>query len=350
MEIIKFLPGFPPPQELEKLERLMQLRDSFVALIDGNLYETVNYHDPRHQFEFSACLDRNVYSRITSLVGREPLPPEQLPEYRWAAAILAFCQLADITFDYSSSLYELADSAGGDAAIKALKYLTIADNSDPELFVEFALGKTDCINFDLLTKAQEEKNPSASEFEKPLSDFRINYIFALKIAELASADLSPVEKMLRFIEWMHFDYYYGAPALLFANRYFSPTRYRRMLKGHSRRNVRNAAWDMTFVQDWRRRALKGRDENKPVILVSGDKAVRAIAKRIVANSEEEMIGDMKEIWGKSTPDGKKIWRRYSELEGNVQRGDPRRTRPNPTAEIEILDDLEKRLFADKPAI
>lgn len=130
-----------PPDDVSAVQELVKCRETFVALLTGDLYELVHYLDPRHGFEFLGYLDRNLYSRISSLVtGRTPRENE-LPDLRWAAAVLAFSQLAEITFDYASSIYELASAKGGAEAGEEINRFQIADNSDPKVFIEFALGR-----------------------------------------------------------------------------------------------------------------------------------------------------------------------------------------------------------------
>ena len=78
----------------------------------------------------------------------------ELPDLRWAAAILAFSQIAKITFDYASSVYELASSCGGEEAVKEVRSFRIADNSSPQVFIDFALGRIDAIPHEALAQVQ----------------------------------------------------------------------------------------------------------------------------------------------------------------------------------------------------
>jgi len=322
METIIFL-GYPGP-DVAAIEQQVRARDTFVALLTGDLYNVLHYHDPRHEFEFLGYLDRNIYSRISSLVTGRTSREQSIDDLRWAAAVLAFSQIAKITFDYASSIYELASAIGGPEAAREVQRFRAADNSDPRLFIDFALGRIRKILTDQFADVTVEKDVDPSEFEKRTNDFRINYIFALKIAELGKSAGKPVEKMLTLINWMRDRFMFGSPALLFANRYFSPNRFRRMLKGFSKQNIQNAAWDLTFLQNWRRAALKGIKINKPAILMSGDKAVKDVARRITAESDEEFANHLREPWGPKSKEGMRIFEHYRTVWGMVEREENRR--------------------------
>src|SRR5262245_49046736 len=99
---------------------MVRASNCFVALVNGDLYEIGN-HLASEEFEFTAMLDRNVYSRIAALGAGSALPKSHLPEYRLAAAILAFAKITDITFDAASSLYEYASFKGGEEAVNDLR-------------------------------------------------------------------------------------------------------------------------------------------------------------------------------------------------------------------------------------
>jgi len=95
--------------------------------------------------------------------------------------------------------YELASSCGGVQAVKEVRSFRIADNSSRHVFIDFALGRIDAIPQEALAQVQHSDTISAAQFEKRTNDFRIHYLFALKIAALSQQDIEPVEK-IRFID------------------------------------------------------------------------------------------------------------------------------------------------------
>src|ERR1051325_3959350 len=190
------------PADLFEIQNLVKSRETFVALVFGDLYEVMHYHDPRHGLEFLGYLDRNLYSRISMLASERIPQDRELKDLRWAAAVLAFSQIARITFDYASSIYELASWRGGAQADEEVQRFRLADNSDPQIFIDFALGRTNHIPKAMLVDVTNENSVDPAEFEKRTSDFRINYIHTLKIAELSRRPIEPVEKMIALIDWM----------------------------------------------------------------------------------------------------------------------------------------------------
>jgi hypothetical protein len=334
-----------PPKDIFAIQELVKGRETFGALLNGDLYEVMHYLDPRQGFEFFGYLDRNLYSRVSALVTERTLRQNELADLRWAAAVLAFSQLAKITFDYASSIYELASAKGGAEAGEEINRFRIADNSDPQLFIDFALGRLSQIPKSAFADVPKENKVDPAEFEKRTNEFRLNYIFALKIAELSQRPVKPIDKMIAFIDWMRAEFMFGSPALLFANRYFSPNRFRRMIKGFTKRDIKNAAWDLTFVQNWRRAALKGIETKKPAFLMSGDKAVRDVARRVTAESEEEFTNHLRELWGRNSLDGLRIFNHYRDTWETVAL-DTRRSKkvPNYPAQLKMTDDLERMVL------
>jgi hypothetical protein len=334
-----------PPDDIFAIQELVKSRETFVALLTGDLYEVMHYLDPRQAFQFFGYLDRNLYSRISSLVTGQPIRPNDIADYRWAAAVLAFSQIAKITFDYASSIYELASFKGGTEAGYEVDRFRIADNSDPRLFIDFALGRLSRIPQSAFADVRSENTVAPAEFEKRTNEFRINYIFALKIAELSTDSIAPVEKMIALIDWMRDGFMFGSPALLFANRYFSPSRFSRMIKGLSTRHVKNAAWDLTFLQNWRRAALKGAKTNRPAFLMSGDKAVKDVARRITAETQDEFTEHLREPWGRKSRDGIRIFDRYCEACESAARDANRGEKvPDYSTQLRMIEDLEQRVL------
>jgi hypothetical protein len=118
-----------------------------------------------------------------------------------------------------------------------------------------------------------------------------------------------------------------------------------MIKGFSKRQIQNAAWDMTFVQNWRRAALKGIESKRPAILMTGDKAVKDIARRITAQSQEEYIDQLCEPWGRTSKSGMRVFEHYrAAWDATEQDGDRGKKVPNYKAQLQMIEDLEDSLL------
>ena len=169
---------------------------------------------------------------------------------------------------------------------------------------------------------------------------------ATKIAELDQRLIAEVEKMISLLDWMANQFMFGAPALLFANRYFSPNRFRRMIKGLRKKDVQNAAWDLTLLQNWRRAALKGIKGTNPAILMTGDKAVRDVAGRMTAESETEFRRHLLEPWG-NTRDGLRILNHYREAWTKTSQDANRVEKvPNYETQLKMIEELEAEVLVE----
>lgn len=298
-----------PKTDLEEISRLVRQNDSFVALMTGDIYGIHQYLLPSRLRNFTAVLDRNVYTRVTALVRGNIIKPHAIGDHRWAAAIMAFCHIAEIHFQYGSSLQEYANHKGGVAAISEFECFRRADNCDPKAVIDFALGRTEALDLrSVKNLGPSESTPAAEEFEAPIYEFRLNYILALKIALLSLGNMTPEKAMLQFINWMDTDFILTAPAFQFANLLFSPARIKGMLKTKSLQDIRNVAWDLALIQHWRRCALEGRETNEPVLLVSRDKVVKFISKRLEASDEEEFRSHVIDVWNPKRSKGKPSWK------------------------------------------
>ena len=331
--------------DIQKIQNIVKSNNSITALLTGDYYSIVNYLSHNNKREFSAILDRNFYTRITSIVNSALPNNRNHADYQWAAAVLAFCQIAEITFDYASSLQEYASTQGGKSALTELNAFRLADNTDPKLFIDFATGRVDKLDTAALPKISPLTNvPSAKSFEATPTDFSFNYIFMLKIALISRESIEPHERMLKFLDWMHSDYLFGAPALQFANIFFSPNRHSKMLKNYTEAGIKNAAWDLSLIQNWRKSALIGAKNDRPVLLISRDKAVRSIASRLVAETEEELLSHIACVWGRKNNCGRKIYERYCQLWDNAESNQTRRVAPSIAYITEMRTNMEKQLY------
>ncbi|MEM7146329.1 MAG: hypothetical protein AAF591_14425 [Verrucomicrobiota bacterium] len=324
--------------------RIVKENESFVALVTGDLYAIEQFHLSTDVDNFSAILDRNVYTRITSLIRGDEIPPHSIGDFRWAAAVLAFCQIADFKFQYGASLQEYASKKGGESAASDFECFYRADNCDPQAFIDFAVGRVDVLDSSSIADLEPCPSiPEATRFEEPIYDFRLNYILALKVATLSYRSDSPHKLMIEFIDWMDSDFICAAGALQFANLYFSPARKKRMLKKRTPNDVQNAAWDLAMIQSWRRCALKGNASGDPVVLITRDKAVRFIAERLVATDLDEFKGQLVTQWKPRTKEGNAIFDRYMELHSKLEsRSSPRPRFPDDELDT-LTADLEEQL-------
>lgn len=334
--------------DLEEIARQVRENDSFVALVTGDIYAIHEYLLPSSFGNFTAMLDRNVYTRVTALVRGQAIPDHAVDDYRWAAAVMAFCQIAEITFQYGSSLQEYASTKGGSSAVDDFECFHRADNCDPQAMVDFAVGRTSSLNLSSVADlAPPEEVPTAERFEEPIYEFRSHYIFALKIALLDAESSSPEQKMYRFMDWMEDEFILSAGALQFANLLFSPARRKGMLKKRTLQDIRNVGWDLSLIHSWRRNALKGAEISEPVLLVTRDKVVKLIANRLVASDDEEFRSHFVDQWEPVRAKGDAIFKRSVALNETVQSQWGRRKLPTDDELDTMTADFERQLITNQ---
>lgn len=331
-------------EDLDFISNLVRKNESFVALVEGDLYAIHQYHLPSKFSNFKAIIDRNVYTRILAVLRRQSIASHALDDHRWAAAVLAFCQIAEITFNYGSSLQEYASIKGGAAAVADMKAFHQADNCDPKAWIDFAVGRVSYLDVSSIEDLQEPVDmPLSARFEAPIYEFRVNYILALKIVDL-SYDKSPPEKvMMSFLTWMKDEFILGAGATHFANLLLSPARMKGMLKKRTIRDAQNIAWDFAILQDWRRSALAGAQGSEPVLLITRDKVLKFMAKRLFASDFEEYRNLLIEPWQSVPAKGEQIFRHYLEVHAEVESNSDTRDKPSDARLDALTRDLEYRI-------
>jgi hypothetical protein len=120
-----------------------------------------------------------------------------------------------------------------------------------------------------------------------------------------------------------------------------------MIKGLRKKDIQNAAWDLTLLQNWRRAALKGIQGTNPAILMTGDKAVRDVAARMTAESDAEFRRHLLEPWGKNSRDGFRIFNHYWEAWKNTSQDANRGQKvPNYETQLEMIEELEDGVLVE----
>lgn len=335
-----------PPTDIAAIEAIVARNNSFVLLVEGNYFSILEHLNFNNSLKARAMADLNFTEKIASLAQGEFSEKRNLEPYRWAAAVLAFCQIAEIDFAYDSSMFEFASIYGHDEALEKRNAFDLVNNIDPRHLIDFALERSNYIPshaFDGLDDVLTQK--CTTRFDQTGWYFLANYICVLKIATLAKEPIKDFKKVIKFIDWMLNEFMFCAPALQFANIYFSPSKIRKMLKGHSKEEILNATWDLTLVQEWGKRAILNRDLEKPLMLITRDKAVKEIAVRLSAETECELRAHLTGPWDiHSKHKGKKIYEHYEKCYRQVCEDVTRRYKSDEEI-AKLKNELEVRLFS-----
>jgi hypothetical protein len=158
---------------------------------------------------------------------------------------------------------------------------------NPQAVLDLALMRKDRI---------EGANPAAieipqGELSRPIRRWNRNYILALEILGRASSQVSPIDAVLGFMDWMVKDFMFGGPAALLACVFLAPQGAPKKglfkdSKSPDRElaiaGVKNAAWDLTHLSEFINKVNNDQFTagRRNYIFSSFDKKLRMLAQLI----------------------------------------------------------------------
>lgn len=339
-------------EDLAQIEGMLAHERPFCSSFSQEpLYSVLLYHKQRsiHETESRMLLDRNVYSRLVGLARGRPVSAE----HRIPAAILAFAQLADIGLEPSLALSEGRPQQTITEVTEELALFRALDNLHPSILVDFALGRLGALPSAVSVQPVTEDLAST---DRRVRDFSLVYPLILKVGRIELGGGRQVDRMRQFLDWMHRDWYYSAPATLFAAMCFSGDtpggalrNLRHQDRGRALQGLRAAAWDLTYVSYWGRMVRQQNQDKCLWLLCSMDKVLRAIAARLLApdgDLEDLLCQSLIEIMGEAI--GQPVFTHYAELK--KQMGSPDRSINRTSGESrlayhrEMVDALEAAIL------
>ena len=358
MSIMIWLPT--QPDELDFLETT--LREASVLVpgnYDGNNnpYVLTNYLAAAavDDCEFRALFDRNIISPLVALARGESVPDSSQAQAtaRLAAACACFCIMAGILIEPNISLYEFAATSGNSAAQSDAYIFRVADNLDAMAFLDIAMGRASQLPRDMLERVKSLPEVaghivSEKDFERQLSMWRPNYLYALKTVALRRAGLGPLDSALALTRWQTEEAFFSAPAGMYCIAAISHTPPKGgMLKGILSENIeslrsglRNATWDMCLLRQFGRLASKPGGPRWS--LWSTDVALRQIARSLFVrgdSSEQAQLCEFyKRHWG--TSDGRRLAAAYEDAYTEAHRNIETRRRMTG----EFMNNIDEHIY------
>ena len=313
------------PIQHEDYAALRELLNSADPLITGNYVDGGSFDLTEYLaavelggVEFRALFDRNILSPLAALAAGRPLTgsEESIKTGRIACASVAFCIMAGMLIEPSMALYEYASTQGNSAAQVDFAGFRVADNADPAIFIDIAMGRSDRIPENHLAQVRADLNvsaliPAETNFEKTLRMWRPNYLFVLKMAALRRRGLSSMQAALEFQRWQSEDSFYNAAASMYclASISHQPPK-GQMLKGIGsadlatlKKGMRNAAWDICLIQQFGKHVTTPGSPSWSLWTL--DKAVRGVARALIVRDgqpKQEALGAFySDCWGRDGP-------------------------------------------------
>jgi len=286
------LPADFPLADLQQIATMLEQEDVFVPGYippDVGMYDLMGHFYGSMMDNVSVVLlpDRNIVSRL----AKATCGCKADDQLRLAAAVLAFAHCLEIQIEPSIAYHELGPAQGNVAAYEELARFRLADNSHPRGWIDLALGRSDSISsLDAPLVVADSR-----DLTKPLHRWRCNYIAALKIGELELLPLTPLERTLKLLDWMHDDFILAGPAVIFACHYFAPSFPRKRLFKGLRSDQReralagaaNAAWDITHLSEFIRQSNEAHGSNTRFVFASLDESLRRIARTLFTATSED---------------------------------------------------------------
>ena len=252
------------------------------------------------------------------------------------------------------AIYEYIDSGYYEQAVNELSLFRSVDNIHPQILIDLALGRITSIPSNSLNSVRVD--PIQKLKGEDIHRWKLHYGITLKLAKIEMAGGKPYEKIEAFLRWMYTDYIFSASAIIFGLIYFSDKRIKKMVKNLNCsdsdkfiKGIRNAAWDMTVVHYWSKKAIENRGAGDLWLLCTEDRALKKIANFIVStyDSNEDLKKESKALFlnylGKK--EGTKAYALHNSYISNHSNG-ARRTNilKSTKALYPFVEDLEKELL------
>jgi hypothetical protein len=348
------------PDDLLKIERIISnagwLFTSFNSLKEQQFELATYFHND--DMDFKVLLDRNFNSELINIFDSVIFDPKYIlnKNQKIVAAHQAFFQLADIISEPSLSYYEYADTTVHNKVLSELNRFRIADNLPAKNWIDLALGRNTSILDKNLKPINETQFPE-EEANKKLKHFEANFIILKKAVSLKKKEQSNEKVMIELMDWLHREYLFTGPSILFINYFLCPNKpgLNKMIKDYELRGLRNATWDLTFLQGY---LEKLKNEIKQInndrwLACSNDNAIKKIIPLMFANSDETLEDYQKRVknsfiiaWGKNTGIGKKIYEQKCQYELESDSGDRKMNQDNFRRHVEkIQKNLDSELLA-----
>lgn len=300
---------FPRLNELLQVEAMLEKKQILFDAKNIESQETcrlINHHFPiKH--ETVCLLDRNIVSDLVRLYQGGRVVDSH---FRAVAALQAFLNAAEIQSEPSIAYHEYIDGVDLKQADTELSIFRAADNLDPNIYLDIALGVRDHVPTNLYNPHASGVLLSANIPEK-LKHFERNIVTLKKALVIRKQSSSDYEALLKLTDWLYKEYMFTTPALFFAYLYYSGGRVGGMLKSNSEKHIRNATWDLCFLQAW----ASPPKSDKPIrwLAATNDKAIKQIAKLMFLRYDEtddeyfqRLQGEFSRMWGEKHKRGKEL--------------------------------------------
>ncbi|WP_334064272.1 hypothetical protein [Alteromonas genovensis] len=278
--------------------------------------------------EFKCLLDRNVVSYLVSLAnGLDISKQKNQKPYRSVAALQAVLNAGNILSETGYAYHEYMERNSLNKADDELARFRAADNLDPNIYLDLFLNQKDSISSCELPSFNTSELVN-SDLPERLTVVERNAVIVKKAISIArSKRITPYQTMLELMDWIYDEYMFSMPSFHFLSVYFSSWKISKMIKSHGYQDLRNATWDISFVQQLIKLCCE--DNNSVWLFSSFDKAIHTVVDLTFVRRDEDEDSYMERIenayasmWGKKNGYGKKLLNKLVKISENGD--DPQR--------------------------
>ncbi|KFX71665.1 hypothetical protein TMS3_0107000 [Pseudomonas taeanensis MS-3] len=291
-------------------------------------------------------LDLNIYQFLLN-GARKGGDNEQ---YRAAAALITFCQIANIEVDPTYPAYEKLNHNEEKLSevLSDLELFHRINNSRPNQLAKYALGHSEKI----LTDSQYSLNKIRVGHEltkyKKLKEWDSLYLMILCITRIDTSNTPRHKKLEEFVKWTILKFRKSLVAITYAAVLFSNRPLKRMMKykfSHSKvekkNHITNMTWDLYIMDQYFKSWIK--KDTSEFLFASADKAFCNLLRLAVNIQKTQNLDPLKEY----LPDDN--WEKLNQSlnQSNID------TTPNRAYNSEhwghqyrqkLIEDLENQLF------
>ena len=316
---------FPMPIPISDLSRIedmireagiMTIFDPTVEPVDASLYRLQRASS---KTECRALIDLNVLKDILSVARQGDRRSQDAR--RLGAALIAFCQCADIEIEPSVALHESPKHWR-----KELQLFRGIDNAETQDLVKVAMGEIEQIPAKQLPSIQLNDLPA--EMPNRLRGHAAIQTAMLKIALIGRSGGRTSKKLEHFMNWCFDEYLFSREAIHLALFHLTGNSPYPILKKTSAQSpddrmsaLDNAVWDLILVRTWVQRVTEQKERNLIWILCTRDKGLQRLAREmVIVNPDSDGVAKHLESMflragGKAS--ARKLLRQYQNLMGRA---------------------------------
>lgn len=267
-------------QDMIRNAGLLTIFDSSLDSADASLYRL---QVAKSKTECRALIDLNVLKDILSVARQGD---KRSPEARrLGAALIAFCQCADVAIEPSIALHESPKDWRAE-----LRLFRSIDNAETTDLAKVAFGEIEQIPERLLPEIPFDDLPD--EMPDRLHGHAALQTAMFKIALIGRSSDSVFKKLEQFMNWSFHEYLFSREAVHLALFHLTGNSPNPILKKTKVRSpddrmsaLDNAVWDLMLVRTWVEYVAEQKDRNRIWILCTRDKGLQRLAREMmIANA------------------------------------------------------------------